>query len=78
MDKLKNNKVKSIVETNRPVCDGFLTTDRDGIIEHMEWFDRISNQVLPEFCRSMIGKPVTAVYRELSAEGGPVFSALQN
>ena len=78
MDKLKNNKVKSIVETNRPVCDGFLTTDRDGIIEHVEWFDRISNQVLPEFCRSMTGKPVASVYRELSAEGGPVFSALQN
>lgn len=78
MNKISNNRIDDIIEKNRPAYDGFFTISKDGIIEHMEWFRRISDQILPEFCRVMIGKPITYVYKDLAKEGNPALLALQS
>ncbi|MCI9476296.1 MAG: hypothetical protein HFE71_07495 [Emergencia sp.] len=71
------NKLNQIMQIDNTKYDGILIVNKNGIVEYSTWFGRMSNSVIPEWERSIIGEHLTDFYEELSEETSTVLQTLK-
>ena len=71
------DKLNQIMQIDNTKYDGVLIVNKHGIVEYSTWFGRMSNAVIPDWTRSIVGEHLTNFYEDLSEENSTVFQTLK-
>ena len=61
------DKLNQIMQIDNTKYDGVLIVNKHGIVEYSTWFGRMSNAVIPDWTRSIVGEHLTNFYEDLSS-----------